>query len=241
MAATPRKLSDIKVLTFDVVGTLIDFEGGMIDYIREAAKVDRSRISDDAILEAYRRSTAVRSGTRYPDDLVRVYGGIARELGLPQGRGLAEGFRDSIEAWPAFLDSVEALKRLRRRYRLVAMTNAQRWALTHMARTLEEPFDDSVTSDDARCDKPDPTFFAFARGRLSAAGFVLEDILHVAQSQYHDIGVARQLGYTVCWIERRQGQKGWGGTQVPPQVTKPDYHFATLSQLADAVDAEACN
>src|SRR5215469_16251910 len=233
-------LLKFKVLTFDVVGTLIDFEAGMIGYLREAAGAEPARVSDDAILESYRRSTAVRSGTRYPDDLVRVYGDIARELGLPQRPGLAEGFRDSIKSWPAFPDSSEALRRLRRRYRLVAMTNAQRWALTHMARTLGEPFDDSVTSDDARCDKPDPVFFAFARGRLSAAGFVLEDILHVAQSQYHDIGVARQLGYTVCWIERRQSRGGgWGGTQVPPEVTRPDYHFATLAQLADAVDAEA--
>jgi putative hydrolase of the HAD superfamily len=102
MAGTPRKLSDIKVLTFDEVDTLIDFEGGMIGYIREAGKADKSRVSDDAILEAYRRSTTVRSGTRYPDDLVRIYGDIARELGLSQGPGLAEGFRDSIRVWPAF-------------------------------------------------------------------------------------------------------------------------------------------
>ena len=65
----------------------------------------------------------------------------------------------------------------------------------------------------------------------------MHDILHVAQSQYHDIGVARSMGYTVCWIERRQGLKGWGGTPAPKVVTKPDYHFATLKQLADAVDA----
>jgi putative hydrolase of the HAD superfamily len=108
-----------------------------------------------------------------------------------------------------------------------------------MSRTLGDPFHDSVTVDDARCEKPNPQFFAFARGRLSSSGIVLEDILHVAQSQYHDIGVARQLGYSVCWIERRKGLKGFGGTQTPPQVTKPDYHFATLGELADAVDAEA--
>ena len=231
-------LLKFKVLTFDVVGTLIDFEGGMIGYIRAAAMADEALASDDAILEAYRRSTAVRSGTRYPDDLVRVYGDIARELDLPRGPGLAEGFRDSIRAWPAFPDSVAALQRLRPRYRLVAMTNAQRWALTHMAATLAEPFDDSVTSDDARCDKPDPTFFAFARGRLSAAGFVLEDILHVAQSQYHDIAVAKRLGYTVCWIERRRGMKGSGGTLESAHTT-PDYHFGTLAELADACDAGA--
>ena len=65
----------------------------------------------------------------------------------------------------------------------------------------------------------------------------LHDILHVAQSQYHDIGVARRMGYTVCWIERRMGLKGSGGTQEVPELTTPDYHFATLAQLADFAES----
>ena len=86
------------------------------------------------------------------------------------------------------------------------MTNAQRWALDHFARTLGNPFWDSISVDDALCEKPDPNFFGFARGRISRSGFVRDQILHVAQSQYHDIGVAKALGYTTCWIERRKGQ-----------------------------------
>jgi putative hydrolase of the HAD superfamily len=231
-------LHDFKVLTFDVVGTLIDFEHGIIDYVREVSGGDPSRLTDDAILESYRRSRNFAGRDRYPDDLVRGYAAMAKDLGLPTGPRLGEGLRDSVRRWPAFPDSVAALKRLRRRYRLVAMTNAQRWALTHMEKTLAWPFHDTVTVDDARAEKPDPQFFAFARGRLSAAGCRLEDILHVAQSQYHDIGVARRLGYTVCWIERRRGLKGFGGTQEVPELTKPDYHFATLAALADAVEVE---
>jgi putative hydrolase of the HAD superfamily len=119
----------------------------------------------------------------------------------------------------------------------MAMTNARRWSLAHMARTLGEPFDDSVTVDEALCEKPDPAFFAFARGRLSVLGYGLADILHVAQSQYHDIGIARRLGYKTCWIERRRGLPGYGGTQDPGQIAVPDFHYATLGELADAVEA----
>jgi putative hydrolase of the HAD superfamily len=60
--------------------------------------------------------------------------------------------------------------------------------------------------------------------------------LHVAQSQYHDIGIAKQLGIAVCWIERRHGLKDSGGT-IESEHTVPDYHFRTLAELADAVDA----
>ena len=54
------------------------------------------------------------------------------------------------------------------------------------------------------------------------------------QSQHHDIGIARKLGYKVCWIERRQGMKGFGGTPEVPELTKPDFHFATMKAFADA-------
>ncbi|SEE42664.1 putative hydrolase of the HAD superfamily [Rhizobiales bacterium GAS191] len=230
-------LRTFKVLTFDVVGTLIDFERGMLNYLREVSRADERKLNDDAILDCYRRHRGNAPTKRFPDDLVRVYSAMAPDLGLPAGAAAAEGFRHSITSWPAFADSVEALRRLRARYRLVAMTNAQRWALDHMEKTLGEPFHDTVTVDEARCEKPDPVFFGFTRGRLSVEGYVLEDILHVAQSQYHDIGVARELGYTVCWIERRKGLKGSGGT-LEAKHTKPDYHFATLAELADAIDAE---
>ena len=61
--------------------------------------------------------------------------------------------------------------------------------------------------------------------------------MHVAQSQYHDIGVARSLGYTVCWIERRKGQPGFGGTIAVEKLTTPDYHFSTLAELADLAES----
>ena len=61
-------------------------------------------------------------------------------------------------------------------------------------------------------------------------------MLHVAQSQYHDIGIAKKLGIAACWIERRHGMKDSGGT-IESEHTVPDYHFRTLAELADAVDA----
>jgi putative hydrolase of the HAD superfamily len=221
-----------KVMTFDVVGTLIDFEGGMLDYLRKSGAAPSS-VGDDAILDAYRASRTAGKTLRYPDDLERAYFDLVRDAGLKDDAALARGFRDSAEFWPAFPDSVEALKRLSGRYRLVAMTNAQRWALDHFARTLGNPFWDSVTVDDALCEKPDPNFFGFARGRISRSGFGRDQILHVAQSQYHDIGIAKALGYTTCWIERRKGLGGFGGTIAVEKLTVPDHHFSTLAELAD--------
>ncbi|MEQ1524047.1 MAG: HAD family hydrolase, partial [Aestuariivirga sp.] len=68
-------------------------------------------------------------------------------------------------------------------------------------------------------------------------GFKFNDFLHVAQSQYHDIAVAKRLGYHVCWIQRRKNKPGSGATPAVENVVIPDYHFATLAELADAAEA----
>ena len=229
--------SDFKVLTFDVVGTLIDFETGILRAVRRIADKTESELSDEAIFAPYLRGREIHH-QRSSEVMAQVYLHLAGELDLPASPAAAEAFQMSIYRWPAFRDSADALRRLRRRFRLVAMTNADRAAFSFYAHALGNPFHDSVTADDTGCAKPDPQFFAFNRGRQSAFGYKQEEILHVAQSQHHDIGVAKSLGYQTCWIERRQGQRGFGGTPAVAELTKPDFHFASLQALADAVDAE---
>lgn len=235
-------LQDRKILTFDVVGTLIDFETGVLNYLRPIVAQTGGTIDDQKLLGSYGKAEDVQHGLMpgqpFPIMMAPIYRLLAAEFGLPDSDELAEGFRLSIPVWPAFPDSVTALRQLKRHFRLVAMTNSDNWALGHFSRTLEMPFDDTVTAEDVGTCKPDPQFFAYARGRQSPQGYEFGDYLHVAQSQYHDIGIAKQLGYEVCWIERRQGQAGFGGTPAPERLTKPDYHFSTLAQLADAVEAE---
>ena len=230
-------LSDFKVLTFDVVGTLIYFETGVLTAVHKVGGEAAARLSDDAIFAPYLDGRAQHYG-RSSEEMKLVYVHLAKELGLPADEASSDAFQHLMFRHPAFPDSVAALKRLRKHYRLVAMTNADRPTFTFYSQTLGNPFHDSVTADEAIHPKPDPLFFAFNRGRQSAHGYRQDEILHVAQSQYHDIRVAKELGYTTCWIERRQGQKGFGGTPAVPELTKPDYHFPTLAALADAVEHE---
>ena len=231
------KIIDFKVLTFDVIGTLIDFETGILQSVRRLGGDKAASASDDAIFEPYQRGRDRFYG-RSSVALKDVYLHVAGELGLRNDEATADAFQLAVLRWPAFSDSAEALKRLKRQFRLVAMTNGDRTAFSAYAETLGNPFHDSVTCDDTGCAKPNPAFFAYNLGRQSAFGYRQPDVLHVAQSQHHDIGVAADLGYKTCWIERRQGQKGYGGTPEPKKLTKPDFHFSSLRQLADAVDAE---
>ena len=140
-------LTDRKVLTFDVVGTLIDFETGILDYVQGRSKT----VSAAAILEAYAIAEDHQHHDTprlpFPSMMAPMYREMAAKLGLPDAEDDVEGFRLSIPRWPAFPDSVAALKRLRKHFRLVAMTNSDNWALSHFANTLEQPFDDLVTAE----------------------------------------------------------------------------------------------
>lgn len=233
-----RDIADFRVLTFDVVGTSIDFETGILRCVRQVAAGSGRTIADPTILEGFgieedeqQRRTPEMPFTQMLDP---ISSRLARRLDLPEldGRDGPSPLRSSIYDWPAFPDAAPALAALRRRFRLVALTNADTAATMAMSRTLGDPFDDVVTAQDVGVNKPDPQVFAYCLGRQSMHGVRRDEVLHVAQSQYHDIGVAHRLGFATCWIERRRGAEGFGATPAPRVVTEPDHHLGSLGELA---------
>src|SRR4030095_3701893 len=189
-------LLQFKAITFDVVGTLIDFERGVLDFLHEADP--QARVRDSEFLLAYREARASPLALFFPDDLERVWSELARQFGLPRQAGAA--FRASALQWPAFGDSVAALRRLKKHFLLVAATNAQCWAMTHFERTLEMPFDWTVTCDDTRREKPDPRYFVWIKDMLRRRDTQPPASPPVRQRQFHDIRIAQALGWRTCWI-----------------------------------------
>ncbi|MDF9821163.1 putative hydrolase of the HAD superfamily [Rhizobium leguminosarum] len=232
-----KSLPEFKYMTFDVVGTLIDFESGLKACLAEIASEAGGTVSGEQALSLYRAARYSEDADLFPDDLVRVYLAIAPKLGLPVDQKYGERLRDSAKSWKGFADSAAALASLAKDYRLVAMTNARRWAFDFFEKELGDPFYATFTADDTGTEKPDPAFFEKVFDYVGSEGHSKEDILHVAQSQYHDIGISRKLGLTNCWVERRHAEKGYGGTIEPAEFTKPDYHFTSMAGLADAVAA----
>jgi putative hydrolase of the HAD superfamily len=94
------------VLTFDVMGTLINYEAGILDYVRRVSGAAPASLSDKDILEACARADErqrkVTPGLPFTKMLAPIYEQMASELGLPNSGGEAAGFRDSIARWPAF-------------------------------------------------------------------------------------------------------------------------------------------
>jgi putative hydrolase of the HAD superfamily len=86
----PKTFEDFKYLTFDVVGTLIDFEGGLKESLVEIAVETGVTFDEEAALTLYRKARYEPDVGLFPDDLVRVYLRIAAELGLPVERRYGE-------------------------------------------------------------------------------------------------------------------------------------------------------
>ena len=111
------KLSDFSVLTFDCYGTLIDWESGMVEGLRplteQIAVRDGSVPERNAVLEAHARhesSQQLRTPSkRYSDLLACVYRRIAEEWNISVSWDEAMTYGMSVEHWPAFPDSAEAL------------------------------------------------------------------------------------------------------------------------------------
>lgn len=236
------RLRDFSTLTFDVVGTLIDYEAGILDWFRPTlrergvSKADEEVLTTFATVEdKYQRETPEKTFTEM---LPLIYSGMTSEWGMESRKEDAEGFGDSIRSWPPFPDTVEALKELGARYRLVAVTNADSWALGHMSATMGDPFAEAITCDEVGVNKPSPGVFEYVLEKLAPAGVEKKDILHVAQSQYHDIAPASALGFATMWIERRHGKGDYGATPVPERVATPTFHSTSLADFVRQVREE---
>jgi 2-haloalkanoic acid dehalogenase type II len=231
------RLTDFDVLTFDLIGTLIDFERGVLDFARPRILRHHPGCTDARILETYARAQSAVRGAE-PDLLFserqpRIWARMAEELGVEVRPEDAAGSVASARRWPAFPDSREALAYLKGYFRyLIVVTNGDRVSARTMAATLGSPFSQILTEEDLGVAKPDPRVFEHLVGHLDRLGVAKHRILHVAQSQYHDIGVARRLGLATAWIYRRHGQPGYGGTQSPDAFTQPDFLAVSLGDLA---------
>jgi 2-haloalkanoic acid dehalogenase type II len=232
------KLSDFKVLSFDCYGTLIDWESGILTALRPLVRRAGITLNGEAILAAFAslesQQQAATPDMRYAALLSLVHARLAGVWGVPDDAAENERFGASIGDWPAFSDTVTALNALRERYRLVILSNVDRVSFRATNHRLGVTFDAIYTAQDVGAYKPDARNFRYLIDRLAEDGFQKSDVLHVAQSLFHDHAPANEIGLASAWIDRRHGATGWGATAPPPQGVRYDFCFNSLAELAEA-------
>ncbi|MFN0177893.1 MAG: haloacid dehalogenase type II [Gemmatimonadales bacterium] len=217
------------VLTFDCYGTLIDWEAGILRALRSVVDPRGLAISDDDLLRRFARvESPIQQGPflNYRTVLDRGLVALCRDLGFEPTLAETTALSDSLPSWPPFPDTVPALRRLAERFRLGIISNVDDDLFAGSARLLEVPFDWIVTAQQVGSYKPAVANFKRALERI---GRPRAEIVHCAQSLFHDVGPAQSLGLATVWVDRRGGKPG-GAT--PPSAAVPDLTVPDLATLA---------
>ena len=240
------RLSDFSVLTFDCYGTLIDWESGMIAALRPLTDRAPRRLGRDEVLAAHavHESSQQRQtpGTPYRALLPIVFKRLAEQWGVAVTHEECAAYGRSVGDWPAFPDTVAALRVLKRFYRLVIVSNVDNASFAASARRLEAPFDAVITAEDVGAYKPSLVVFDYMLERLghglggTAVGKA--DILHTAESLFHDHAPANAMGLASSWIHRRHGQEGFGATMAVGEMPRVGFRFTSLGAMAEARGVE---
>jgi len=224
-------LDGVTHLTFDCYGTLIDWEQGILTALEPLLAVARSRPAPQAILRSFAKHEAREESAAwkpYREVLAAVLSAMAVELDLPLLAKEPWLLADTLPMWPPFPDTVDALQRLSKRFRLAIVSNTDDALFAVTQKRLKVRLDVVVTAEQVKSYKPGKAHFDEVLQRM---GVPASQVLHVAQSLYHDHVPARQLGFRTAWINRPTLLAGTG--LAPRADVQTDFVFSDLAGLAD--------
>ncbi len=230
--SAPRNALDparFELLTFDCYGTLIDWEAGIIAAVRQVSDAHGSSPNAADILAAFGEAEHVVQEGRYRtyrDVLALTLERMGPHLGFGPTSAECDAFAASVGDWPAFPDTVEALRRLGARYRLGIVSNVDDDLFARSQKLLQIDFDWVVTAQQVGSYKPATAHFD---EMVARSGIPRDRTLHVAQSLFHDIAPASSLGYATLHVNRPT--RGSGGGATPLSHARPD---AELTDMAGA-------
>jgi 2-haloalkanoic acid dehalogenase type II len=215
-------------VTFDCYGTLVDWETGISEAFVQAAAQDGVSLQPAEVLASYAKIEPIVEAGDY-----RPYRDVLRETALRVAarhawsldEARADFLSRSLADWPPFDETRPALRRLQSAgIRIGILSNVDLELLRQTLDRLDVEFDLLVTAQQVRAYKPDHAHFQEARRRIGTASW-----LHAAQSYFHDIVPATELGIPVAWINRHD--------ESPQAEARPDRNLRTLEQLSDWLTA----
>lgn len=236
------RLADYRLLSFDVFGTLVDWECGILEAFQPMLHEHKKDqiFSNEHFLKTFHRlereQQTISPDMLYSDLLSHIHPQLTSALGLgtPTTQQSKE-FGNSVGRWPAFADTVNALERLSKHYKLLVLSNVDResFSATNSGPLEGVQFDSVITAQDVKSYKPDLRNFEYMVKHVkSQFGIDKEQVLQTAQSQVHDHQPASQVGIKSVWIVRPGATMG--NTAEPTY----DWRFDTLGDMADALESE---
>jgi 2-haloacid dehalogenase/putative hydrolase of the HAD superfamily len=223
----------INFVTFDVYGTVIDWDTGAYDAFRKEAERDGFTIERDELIPLFHSvQQQIQAGSYelYAEVLRRTAVQIAKELGWPLEPSRSGFLPDSVKRWGPFKETNSVLQKVAKKHNIGLISNVDDKLLGETRRQLKSAtgqpldFDLVVTAQQVRSYKPDPAHFTECERRIGGKkGWV-----HVAASYYHDVEPCLKKKVPVIWVNRT-------GQQLESGQKKPDAEVKNLREAAKLV------
>jgi 2-haloacid dehalogenase len=215
---------DPRWATFDCYGTLVDWNAGIrAELARLLGEADAERLLA-RYHEIEPRIQAEQPQASYRDVMASTLAELASEAGASLPEEERDALGRSLPGWPVFPDVPDALTEARERgWRLFPLSNTDRDFIEASMAAIGVPFEGAVVASEIGSYKP-------AHGHWQAfyeqTGADRSRHVHVAQSHFHDVVPAHELGIPSIWINRL-------AERAEPAPTR---ELPTLTGLADTLD-----
>lgn len=229
-------LSNVTTLTFDIFGTVLDLTGSLAAPLDRFLK-DRTDSVDGAALwvdwrarqriEQYQDNLLMLGHSGYLETCRRALTYCLRARNVPYSDAEVVDFMKVWQDLLPFDDAVRGLKRLRNKYRLVALSNGEQWYLEHLTKNrIGIEFEAVISVEKAGVFKPNPAVYRTATRLLGAEP---SELMMVAAHSFDVLG-ARACGYRGAYVNRYRLPTEEGFYQ-------PDIIVNDFIELADRLGA----
>jgi 2-haloacid dehalogenase len=215
---------DVRFVSFDCYGTLIDWETGAFEAYQKEAQRDGFTVDRNAVIPLFlsiQQEIQRGSYELYAEVLRRTAVRSAREMGWDLEPSRSGFLPDSVPGWPAFRETNAQLERFSKKLEIGILSNIDDKLLGATRRHFRTDFDLVVTAQQVRSYKPDPAHFKECQRRIEGKkGWV-----HIASGYSTDIEPCIKAKIPVIWVNRR-------GDVLDANQKKPDAEVKTLRDAA---------
>lgn len=230
------ELANTKALTFDLFGTVLDLGGSLTSYIAEFLKEHGSDRDAGAFwaqlryrqrIEQYQDSLVELGHSGYLETVEKAFSYVCRLNGLDPERPAIKKWMESWQMLSPFPEVVDALDRLKSRFKLVALSNGNPWFLDHLVKNrIKYDFDAVLSVELAGAFKPHPAVYRRAARELDME---VGELIMVSANSFDVMG-ARTCGLRGAYVNRYD---------LPFEDTHarylPDVTVGNFTQLADVL------
>jgi 2-haloacid dehalogenase len=215
---------DVRFVSFDCYGTLIDWETGAFEAYQKEAQRDGFTVDRNAVIPLFlsiQQEIQRGSYELYAEVLRRTAVRSAREMGWDLEPSRSGFLPDSVPGWPPFRETNAQLERFSKKLEIGILSNIDDKLLGATRRHFRTDFDLVVTAQQVRSYKPDPAHFKECQRRIEGKkGWV-----HIASGYSTDIEPCIKAKIPVIWVNRR-------GDVLDANQKKPDAEVKTLRDAA---------